>query len=273
MVSPTTIILPTINVLVAFGCLLLIVRRRYSDFNEPKGRLHKVMKYCVLALSVCTIACSTSVFATYAINKNDTVLPDPLASCAVTTKFAAFAYVFGFFFKYVYLFCKQRLVRPMSGVSKLERILSVGMLWVPVLSVISLFACYPTFAADGECQPHIPLGWCMVMFATDLILSGGSLFLLLRPVYRMMSADDPMIKQMILRNTRVCCFTVFTSFVGLTWVGMDEALHSPGTHYGYAVASSALCSYNCGIIYITKSSEAAAPPVHVVLSIPATVSP
>jgi hypothetical protein len=173
------------------GCLLINIYQQLqkckdtSRYSNPRTRrLHITMSVSSLFVStLASVGCMSTVFV-FSPGQN-VFAGGTEATCTSFARLSTGGYIFHCFFMYIFLWAKQRLVRPLSRVSLLEKLILVGTMGVPAFAVIFIIFTSSVFGASGECYPRVSWELTIVMIVIDTSLSVCFLSLFMTPIIEM----------------------------------------------------------------------------------------
>lgn len=146
-------------------------------------------------------------------------------TCEGVTHLVGFTYPFCKFWTYLFLFLKNRLVRPLDKLTLFEKILLFATtlvilfavccgIWVQGKTMEVLTLNQGTLSA---CYPDVPPSLAIIMIAADVLVSIGYIILFTIPL-RNLAQHDPKYHKLIWKNFIACIITVLGTVLCMSWI-------------------------------------------------------
>jgi hypothetical protein len=140
--------------------------------------------------------------------------------CSTIGHFCGVAYPLCKFGAYIFLFFKNRLVRPLSVVSRFEKVLLVATVAIVPFSICCGIWVEGKFAIKNEtvaCYPHVPPILASIMIGADVIVSLGYIILFVEPL-RNLAQHEAKYHDLIKRNFVACVITILGTVCTMAWI-------------------------------------------------------
>lgn len=185
----------------------------FSRINA--STLGKYLGHCKVAACITgtcfIIACTICVYTTG-------------STCQQVTHIVGFTYPFCKFWTYLFLFVKNRLVRPLEKLTGFEKLLLFATSLVVVFAACcGIWVTGKTMVVQennnvsAACYPDVPPILAIIMICADVILSIGYIILFYLPL-KNLAQHDPKYHRLIQKNFIGCLITIIGTILCMSWI-------------------------------------------------------